>query len=45
MFQVLCESEELRQTLTEEHLRRIPDFQALAKKLHRKKGSMQDCYK
>lgn len=45
IVQVLFESEELRQTLTEEHLRRIPDLQALAKKLQRKKGTMQDCYK
>ena len=45
IVEVLCDSLELRQTLSEEHLKRIPDFQALSKKLHRKKASMQDCYK
>lgn len=36
---------EARQELFDEHLRRIPDFQSLAKKLRCNKASIQDCYK
>lgn len=35
----------LRQALYEEHLRKIPDFQVLSKKLQKKKATMQDCYR
>lgn len=41
----LANEAELRQALYEEHLRKIPDFQVLSKKLQRKKASMQDCYR
>lgn len=35
----------LRQSLYEEHLRRIPDCQMLSRKLMKKRATLQDCYR
>ncbi|KAJ4452329.1 hypothetical protein ANN_03854 [Periplaneta americana] len=45
VVQAILLNTEMRQALREEHLRRIPDLQALAKKLGRKKAGLQDCYR
>jgi DNA mismatch repair protein MSH2 len=45
VVQVILQDAEMRQMLRDEHLRRIPDLQALAKKLGRKKAGLQDCYR
>ncbi|XP_014219551.1 DNA mismatch repair protein Msh2 [Copidosoma floridanum] len=41
----LFDNSDLRTELGEEHLRRVPDLQQLAKKLGRKKAGLQECYK
>lgn len=41
----LMDDSELRMSLSEEHLRRFPDLQLLARRLQRKNATMQDCYK
>ena len=45
IVQQLVNDHDLRSSLSEDHLRRIPDLQQLAKKLARKKATLQDCYK
>lgn len=45
IVEILVNDNELRSNLSEDHLRRIPDLQVLAKKLARKKATIQDLYK
>lgn len=43
IVETLVKDNELRSSLMEDHLRRIPDLQQLAKKLAKKKATLQDC--
>ncbi|XP_043252756.1 DNA mismatch repair protein Msh2 [Colletes gigas] len=45
IVEALVNDNELRSGLNEDHLRRIPDLQVLAKKLSSKKATLQDLYK
>lgn len=45
IVETLLSDTEARQELYDEHLRKIPDFQSLAKKLQRNRATMQDCYR
>ncbi len=45
VVEALCNDTETKHELYDEHLRKIPDFQALAKKLQRNKATLQDCYR
>lgn len=45
IVEVLFKDSDLRTSLSDDYLRRVPDLQSLAKKLARKKGSLQDVYK
>ncbi|CAK1555301.1 unnamed protein product [Leptosia nina] len=45
IVELLVENSQLRLQLHEDHLRRIPDLQALARKLTRKKANLHGCYR
>jgi hypothetical protein len=45
VVELLVNSSQLRLQLHEDHLRRIPDLQALSRRLTRKKANLHDCYK
>nr|XP_049703684.1 DNA mismatch repair protein Msh2 [Helicoverpa armigera] len=45
IVELLKSNSQLRLQLHEDHLRRIPDLQALARRLTRKKANLQDCYR
>ncbi|XP_059057224.1 DNA mismatch repair protein Msh2 [Achroia grisella] len=45
VVELLMNSSQIRLQLYDDHLRRIPDLQALARRLTRKKANLHDCYK
>ena len=45
IVEALFKDTEVRQELHDTHLRRMPDFQTVAKKLRSNKASIKDCYK
>ncbi|KAJ8723319.1 hypothetical protein PYW08_003231 [Mythimna loreyi] len=45
IVELLMKNSQLRLQLHEDHLRRIPDLQALARRLTRKKANLHDCYR
>ncbi|KAL4716195.1 hypothetical protein ACJJTC_013972 [Scirpophaga incertulas] len=45
VVELLVNRSQLRLQLHEDHLRRIPDLQALSRRLTRKKANLHDCYK
>ncbi|CAB3254772.1 unnamed protein product [Arctia plantaginis] len=45
VVELLMNNSQLRLQLHEDHLRRIPDLQALARRLTRKKANLHDCYR
>ncbi|OXA56996.1 DNA mismatch repair protein Msh2 [Folsomia candida] len=45
LVQILMDDIILRQTLRDDHLRKVPDCQTFARKLYRKKCTLQDYYK
>ncbi|XP_068633954.1 DNA mismatch repair protein Msh2 [Battus philenor] len=45
IVEVFLKNSQLRLQLYDDHLRRVPDLQALARRLTRKKSNLQDCYK
>lgn len=45
IVELLVNNSQLRLQLHDDHLRRIPDLQALTRRLTRKKANLHDCYK
>uniref|UniRef100_H2YRN8 DNA mismatch repair protein Msh2 n=1 Tax=Ciona savignyi TaxID=51511 RepID=H2YRN8_CIOSA len=45
VVEAFVEISELRRSLADEHLKKLPDFDRLSKKFHRKKASLQDSYR
>ncbi|XP_045499149.1 DNA mismatch repair protein Msh2 [Colias croceus] len=45
IVELLVNNSQLRLPLHDDHLRRIPDLQSLARRLTRKKANLHDCYK
>jgi len=45
IVETLVMNTDLRQKLYDQHLRTIPDLQALMRKILRKKANLQDCYR
>lgn len=45
IVEALVINTDLRQQLYDQHLRTIPDLQALTRKIQRKKANLQDCYR
>lgn len=45
IVETLVTDTDTRQQLFDQHLRTIPDLQALMRKIQRKKANLQDCYR
>jgi DNA mismatch repair protein MSH2 len=45
IVETLVTGTDIRQQLYDQHLRTIPDLQALMRKIQRKKANLQDCYR
>lgn len=45
LVEIMMNDPEVRAKISDDHLRRFPDLQLLARRLQRKNSSMQDCYK
>ena len=45
VVEAFFENNEVRHLVYNDYLRRIPDLQRIAKKLHSKRASLQDCYR
>ncbi|XP_078490146.1 DNA mismatch repair protein Msh2 [Ciona intestinalis] len=45
IVEAFVDCSELRRSLVDEHLKKLPDFDRLSKKFHRKKATLQDSYR